>query len=346
MGKTSPNPLVGAVVVKRGEVVGEGYHRRAGLPHAEIEALRDAGSKAKGGELFVNLEPCCHYGRTPPCTDAIIAAGIKKVVVGMRDPNPLVRGRGIRILRRSGIEVVSGVLRDDCERMNAVFIKYIRARVPFVILKGAISLDGKIATRFGESKWISSPASRRRAHELRSRVDAIMAGAGTVLKDDPLLTARLNGRKTICPVRVILDHEHIVPLTANVFRNAATEKVIYAAGRNISSAREKALLAMGVEICYPRIRNDKIDLRHMMKLLGEREVTSVLIEGGSLINESALRDKIVDKVIFFIAPMIIGGENATGLVGGEGICRLKDAFKIKNLVVEKCGPDLVVEGYL
>jgi diaminohydroxyphosphoribosylaminopyrimidine deaminase/5-amino-6-(5-phosphoribosylamino)uracil reductase len=345
-GKTSPNPLVGAVIVKSGEIVGEGYHRRAGLPHAEIEALREAGREARGAELYVNLEPCRHYGRTPPCTDALIAAGVRKVIVGMRDPNPLVSGKGIRSLRRAGIEVVCGILRAECERANEVFIKYIRDRVPFAILKAAISLDGKIATRLEESKWISSPASRKRAHELRSRVDAVMAGAGTVAKDNPRLTARVGGGKTACPARVILDHEHIVPLAANVFRNAARERVIYAAGRNIPPAREKALRKMGVDVCFPRIGSGGIDLRHMMRLLGERRITSVLIEGGSRVNASALRDRVVDKIVFFVAPMIIGGGDAVGVVGGEGIGRLRDAFKIKKLAVGKCGPDLVVEGYL
>ncbi|MFQ5717775.1 MAG: bifunctional diaminohydroxyphosphoribosylaminopyrimidine deaminase/5-amino-6-(5-phosphoribosylamino)uracil reductase RibD, partial [Nitrospinales bacterium] len=283
-GRTGINPLVGAVVVKNGVVVGKGYHKKEGAPHAEIEALRQAGRQAAGGQLFVNLEPCCHYGKTPPCTDAIIAGGVRKVVVGMRDPNPLVNGRGIRILKRNGIEVAAGVLRNECERVNEVFSKYIRAGVPFVILKTAISLDGKIATRSGESQWISGEPSRKRAHQLRDRVDAVMVGAGTVLKDDPRLTVRLNRKKANHPLRVILDNRHRVPLTAKVFQNAPEQKVIYVAATHLPPARERQLNRMGVDICFVKEKNGKIDLRQLMRLLGKRKVTSLLIEGGGQVN--------------------------------------------------------------
>ena len=238
-GKTSPNPLVGAVIEKNGKIVGEGYHKKAGLPHAEIEALRKAGKLAKGARMFVNLEPCCHYGKTPPCTDAIRASGIRQVVIGMRDPNPLVRGKGVRWLKKNGIEVIAGVLQKECKQINEIFFKYIRTQIPFVILKAAVSLDGKIATRLGESKWITGVPARRRVHELRQKIDAIMVGAGTVVKDDPLLTVRLSGRKSNQPVRVILDNENAVPITAKVFQNGLKQKVIYVTTPRLTRAREK-----------------------------------------------------------------------------------------------------------
>lgn len=345
-GRTSPNPLVGAVVVKNGAVVAEGYHKKAGLPHAEIVALRKAGRRANGARLFVNLEPCCHYGKTPPCTEAIIAAGIKQVVIGMRDPNRLVRGNGIRILKKNGVEVVTGVLPKECEQVNEFFCKYMRTRTPFVILKSAISMDGKIATRFGESKWITDAPARRRVHELRDKVDAIMVGARTVLADDPRLTTELKNKKGKHPLRVILDNENIVPLTARVFHNCRTQKVIYAAARSLAPAKEKKLRQMGVDVCFLEEKNGGIDLRQLMTLLGEKEVTSLLIEGGGQVNAGALREKIVDKVVFFVAPILIGGADAPGVVGGEGIDRLQDALKIKQLSVTKVGKDLMLEGYL
>lgn len=345
-GKTSPNPLVGAVIVKNGGIVGEGYHKKAGLPHAEIEALRKAGPTARGARMFVNLEPCCHVGKTPPCTDAILAAGIRQVVVGMRDPNPLVRGKGIRLLKKNGVEIVTGVLQKECARVNEFFCKYIRTRTPFVILKAAVSLDGKIATRLGESQWITGEPARKRVHELRYKVDAIMVGAGTVVKDDPLLTARLGRRKDNHPVRVILDNDHVVPLTAKVFRNSRAQKVIYATTARLSRTRERKLRDLGVDVCFLEEKGGGIDLQRLMERLGEKQITSVLIEGGGQVNASALQERIVDKVVFFVAPILIGGGNAPGAIGGEGATPLKNAFKIKHLTATPVGGDLMLEGYL
>jgi len=345
-GRTSPNPLVGAVIIKNGQIAGEGYHKKAGKPHGEIEALKKAGSKAKGATLYVNLEPCCVTGRTGPCTEAIINSGIKKVFIGMRDPNPKVSGRGIRILKNSGIEITSGILEKECKKLNEIFIKFITTNKPFVILKSAISLDGKIATKSGESKWISCAESRRTVHQLRSKVDAIMAGTGTVLKDNPILTSRLGNQRVKQPIRVILDNHNLIPLTKKVFQNASSERVIYVTSENISSSREKRLKKRGVDICILKEKRGGVHLAQLMKYLGKQEISSILIEGGSELSASAIKEGIVDKVMFFVAPIIIGGELSSGVIGGDGITRLQDAWKIKNLAVKQSGSDLMIEGYL
>ncbi|MGV7220215.1 MAG: bifunctional diaminohydroxyphosphoribosylaminopyrimidine deaminase/5-amino-6-(5-phosphoribosylamino)uracil reductase RibD [Nitrospinales bacterium] len=345
-GRTSPNPMVGAVIIKNGQIVGEGYHKKAGGPHAEIEALKKAGTKSKGASLYVNLEPCCVTGRTGPCTEAIIKSGIKEVFIGMCDPNPRVSGDGIRILKKSGIEITSGILEDECKKLNEIFIKFITTKKPFVVLKSAISLDGKIATKTGESRWISCTESRRAVHKLRSKVDAIIAGTGTILKDDPLLTARLGNKKVKQPIRVILDNQNSIPLTKNVFRNASSERVIYVTSDKTTSSREKRLSRMGVDVCILKEKNGKVNLPHLMKYLGNQEISSVLIEGGSELSASALKEGIVDKIMLFVAPIIIGGELSPSLIGGEGTRRLKDAWKIKNISVQQSGSDLMIEGYL
>ena len=347
-GRTSPNPMVGAVLVKNGRVVGEGYHRKAGLPHAEIEALRRAGKKAKGADLYVNLEPCCHSGKTPPCTEAILSAGVKKVIVGMRDPNPLVSGKGFRQLKKNGVRVMTGTRRKECERLNEVFIKFVQTGNPFVVLKTAISLDGKIATRSGESQWITGAKAREKVHQIRNEVDAIVAGAGTVVKDNPFLTTRLRKKSAAVkhPVRVILDNEFLVPLKSNVFKNAETQRVLYATGRKLPVSRRKELTRRGVEILILKEKKGGVDLQHLLRALGERDITSVLIEGGSEVNASALEAGIVDKVLVFVAPILIGGKDAPGPLGGKGVRRLASAFKIKNMTVNQIGNDFLLEGYI
>jgi len=347
-GRTSPNPMVGAVLVKNGCVVGEGYHRKAGLPHAEIEALSQAGKKARGADLYLNLEPCCHFGKTPPCTEAILSAGVKKVIVGMRDPNKRVSGKGFRQLKKNDVQVVTGTLRKECERLNEVFMKFVRTGNPFVALKTAISLDGKIATRFGESRWITGAKAREKVHQIRNEVDAILAGAGTIVKDDPLLTTRLRKKSAALrhPVRVILDNEFLVPLKSNVFKNADTQRVLYATGRKLSVSRRKELTRRGVDILILKEKQGGVDLRHLMRVLGEREITSVLIEGGAEVNASALEAGIVDKILVFVAPILIGGKDAPGPLGGKGIQRLASAFKIKNMTVNQIGDDFLLEGYI
>lgn len=347
-GRTSPNPMVGAVLVKNGRVVGEGYHHKAGLPHGEIEALRRAGKKARGADLYVNLEPCCHFGKTPPCTEAIISAGVKKVIVGMRDPNQLVSGKGFHQLKKNGIRVMTGTLRKECERLNEVFMKFVQTGNPFVVLKTAISLDGKIATRSGESQWITGPKAREKVHQIRNEIDAIVVGAGTVVKDNPFLTTRLRKKSAVVkhPVRVILDNEFLAPLKSNVFKNAETQRVLYATGRKLPVSRRKELIRRGVDILILKEKNGGVDLRHLLQALGERDITSVLIEGGAEVNASALEAGIVDKVLIFVAPILIGGKDAPGPLGGKGIRRLASAFKIKNMTVNQIGNDLMIEGYI
>ncbi len=345
-GRTSPNPLVGAVIVKNGRVISEGYHKKAGRPHGEIVALRKAGKRARGAQMFVNLEPCCHQGRTPPCTDAIINSGLKEVYVGMRDPNPLVAGKGVRQLKRAGIAVHTGILKPECRHLNEVFIKYIQTGKPFVTLKSALSLDGKIATSTGESQWITGPEARDRVHRMRDRVDAILVGAGTVLKDNPRLTTRLKKGEGCNPARVILDARAEIPLKARVFQRADRDRVIYATTRRASTIRINQLHKAGVLIyVLPEIKNH-ISLKKLIKLLGQSGISSVLVEGGSGLNAGMLKAGMVDKLVLFLAPKIIGGESAPGVVGGPGIKSLKRALQIKNLTVTPVGADWMVEGYL
>ena len=345
-GRTSPNPMVGAVIVKNGRVIAEGYHKKAGRPHGEIEALRKAGKRAKGAQMFVNLEPCCHQGRTPPCTDAIIESGIKEVFVGMRDPNPLVAGKGIRHLKRAGITVHSDLLKSECQRLNEVFVKYIQTGMPFVILKSALSLDGKIATSTGESQWITGPEARERVHQIRDQVDAILVGAGTVIKDNPRLTTRLKKGKSHNPARVILDAKAEISLKARVFHHANRDRVIYVTTSQASAFRVNRLKESGVDVQSISERSGRISLIKLIKLLGDIGIASVLLEGGSGINASALKEGIVDKAVLFLAPLIIGGESSPGVVGGPGIKNLKQALSIKNMTVTPVGADWMAEGYL
>jgi len=345
-GRTSPNPLVGAVVVKGKTIVGRGYHHRAGEPHAEVLALRQAGRKGRGATLYLNLEPCAHFGRTPPCTQAILAASIRRVVAGMKDPNPVVSGRGIRQLRRGGVTVDVGILREECRELNGPFSKFITTGKPFVTLKAAISLDGKVATRSGDSRWVSSQASRNYVHRLRQAMDAVMVGIGTVLKDDPLLTVRLpGGKKPHQPLRVVVDSRLRIPLHSQLVRTAGLYPTLIATTRAASSSRRKWLAQANVEILI--LENDAqghVSLKALMKELARRSVVSVLLEGGSTLTASAVREEVVDRLLFFLAPKIIGGERAPGVVGGEGILRLKDAKPVKILKVRRMGPDFLIEG--
>jgi len=343
-GRTSPNPMVGVVVVKKGRVVGEGYHKKAGAAHAEIEALEKAGGRAQGADLFINLEPCCHHGKTPPCTEALLQAGIRRVIVGMTDPNPQVSGRGIRRLRRQGVEVVSGVLKKDCQRLNENFVKYMRTGRPFVILKTAMSLDGKIATRSGHSKWITGPRARQWVHELRNEVDAILVGTGTVLKDNPSLTTRLQSGPGKHPVRVILDSGLRIPLTRKVYGKSG--RAIVAVGPMASAKKIQKLHAQGVETLALREKTGGLDLKQLLGKLGQLELTSVLLEGGSELAASAIQLGLVDRVAVFIAPIFIGGKEAPGPLGGAGIAKIQNALAIKNMTVREIGKDLLVEGNL
>ncbi len=345
-GRTSPNPIVGAIIVRDSAVVGKGYHKRAGDPHAEINALRDAGERARGGTLYVNLEPCCHYGKTPPCTGAIIKSGIERVVVGMRDPNTLVSGEGIEELRGTGIHIEVGILEEHCRKINEIYVKYITTRRPFVIMKAGSSLDGKIATHTGESRWITGKSSREVVHRIRGEVDAIMVGLGTVIKDDPRLTVRPGEDGIKDPKRVILDSSLKIPLESKVLTvDSRSDNIIVTTERR-DTERIKILEGMGVRVLIVEEKDQRVDLDKLMARLGEMGITSVLIEGGSEVYASALEAGIVDKVILFLAPKIIGGVNAPGIVGGRGIESLGDAILLKDIHMQQIGDDVMIEGYL
>jgi len=345
-GYTSPNPMVGACVVKDGEIAGVGYHIRAGAAHAEIAALKEAGEKAGGATLYVNLEPCCHHGRTGPCVEAVLAAGIKKVVVAMVDPNPLVAGKGIAILKQAGLEVTVGVLEDEARLLNEVFIRYITTGRPFVVHKSAMSLDGKIATRLRESQWITSSASRLYGHHLRHRYDAILVGVNTVLADNPSLTTRLPEGGGRDPVRIVVDSRARTPLDAKVINQPSLSPAIIAVTQAAPSGRLEDLRRTGAEVLTVAGRDGKVDLNLLMHELGKREITSLLIEGGSEVSASAFAGGIVDKVVWFIAPKIIGGKEAPGPVGGLGAGRLREAVQLKDIQLKSLDGDICIEGYV
>jgi diaminohydroxyphosphoribosylaminopyrimidine deaminase / 5-amino-6-(5-phosphoribosylamino)uracil reductase len=344
MGKTNPNPMVGAVVVSAGKVVGQGYHHRAGEPHAEILALRQAGEKARGGTLYLNLEPCDHFGRTPPCTRAIFAAGIRRVVAGMKDPNPLVSGRGIRRLRRGGIQAEIGILENECGELNAPFRKFMTTGTPWVILKAAATLDGKVAAASGDSRWISSPDSRTYVHRLRSAADAVLVGLGTILRDDPMLNVRVPGVKNPRhPLRVIVDSRLRIPMECRVVRTAEKYPTLVATTGEAPASRVEGLKSAGVTVVPVKSGGDgRVSLKGLMKVLADRGIQSVLLEGGPTLNASAIREKIVDRMFLFIAPKIIGGGNCPGILGGEGCLRVRDAQPWEILNVKRIGPDVMI----
>lgn len=346
MGRTSPNPMVGAVIVRDGVVVSKGYHVRAGAPHAEVVALREAGEMARGATLYVNLEPCCHYGRTGPCTEAILAAGVKKVVVAMVDPNPLVAGKGIARLRAAGVEVRVGVLEERARKLNEVFIKYITSKKPFLVLKVAMSLDGKIATSTGDSKWITGTESRTYVHRLRDRYDAVMVGVGTVLADDPMLTVRLPDGSGRDPIRIVVDSLARTPPTSKLLLQGSSAPTIIAVTEHAPPERLAALERAGAEVLVVPGPERRVNLEKLMEELGRREVTGILVEGGAELNGSLVAAGLVDKVIWFVAPRIIGGRDAPGPVGGAGFKRLADALSLEDVEVRRYGDDVCIEGYV
>lgn len=346
-GRTSPNPYVGAVIVGGGgEIVGEGYHQRAGEPHAEIHALRAAGEKAKGGTLYVNLEPCSHWGRTPPCTDAILQAEIANVYIAHQDPNPIVAGKGIQLLKKAGVKVNVGFCAEEAEKLNEIYIKYIKTGSPFVILKTAMSLDGKIATSAGESQWITSTTSRQKVHEIRDEVDAILVGIGTVIGDDPSLTTRLINKQGKDATRVILDSHGRTPTSANVINSESDAGVIIAVTHHASKKNIGTLKDAGAEVIVTPESNGQVCFKSLTQLLGTRGITSILVEGGAKVNASALSSVVVDKVMCFIAPKFIGGKDAPGVFEGEGIKNLTEATELERLTVTQLDTDLLIEGYL
>jgi diaminohydroxyphosphoribosylaminopyrimidine deaminase/5-amino-6-(5-phosphoribosylamino)uracil reductase len=343
-GRTSPNPAVGAVVVKEGRVVGRGWHRRSGEAHAEVRAIEQAGAAAKGAAMYVTLEPCCTYGRTPPCTDAIVRAGIKKVIVAALDPNPRHQGRGVAALRRRGLSVKVGLMDREASALNEDFSKFITTGIPFTTVKVAMSLDGKIATKEGDSRWISGAESRRRAHLGRSGLDAILVGRRTVVRDDPLLTARRDGRVVKVPWRIILDSGAEVPLDAKLLDPLDASKTIVAVTDRAPRAKIARLEALGAKVVRCASRSGRVSLKSLWRRLGRMGIMSVLIEGGGETIASALDARIVDRIMIFIAPKIIGGRTSPTPVGGKGIGRVADALPVRNVTVTRCGEDILVEG--
>lgn len=345
LGRTSPNPVVGAVIVNNGQVAGTGFHQKAGTPHAEIHALREAGSLAQGATLYVTLEPCCHHGQTPPCTKAIIQAGIGRVVVATLDPNPLVAGKGIQQLRAAGIQVTVGVLEEEARRQNEVFMKYMTAKRPFCALKMAVTLDGKIATAGGDTRWITGPQSRTFTHRLRSRYDAILVGINTVINDDPLLTCRLEERPIQDPVRIILDSKLRISPTARVVNLSSEAPTIIVTTRHHDPEKKSLLERRGVEIIPVDDERGKVNLRSLMEVLAHRNITSVLIEGGAQVAAAFLEANLVDKLYWFMAPKIIGGQAALSSVSGQGRSQLKDAWQFEIHETNRLGDDLLMILY-
>lgn len=344
-GRVNPNPLVGAVLVKEGRIIGEGYHEVYGAAHAEINAIKSALEKTEGATLYVTLEPCNHYGKTPPCTEAIIQNKITQVVVGMLDPNPLVAGSGIKRLEEAGVEVIVGILEEECQRLNEVFIKYITKQEPFVLLKAAMTLDGKIATATGESKWITGEASRTAVHELRNSYLGIMVGIETIIKDDPQLTCRLiDGRN---PIIIVVDSTLRIPLDSQIINSGS--KVIIATVKgteNIAEDKVRKLEALGVQVLFIEEHKCRVNLKQLIIQLGRLGIDSILLEGGAEVNASALEAGIVDKVQFYIAPKIIGGRQGKTPVAGVGIAQLEEAIKIEGLQIQQVGEDILLEGYI
>ena len=338
LGRTSPNPAVGAVLVRNGRVVARGHHARAGGPHAEVVALRAAGARARGADLYTTLEPCDHFGKTPPCSRAILEAGVRRVFVGSSDPNPLVNGRGVARLRAAGVEVEAGVLRAECDALNAHWFRFIRERRPYVTLKAAATLDGRIATRTGDSRWVTGEEARHWVHRLRDRVDAVLVGAGTARADDPRLTARLPGGRGRDPVRVVLDTELSLPARLKLFhaRSAAPTLVAHATSRT-------RRLGPGVELLRCRRGEGGVDLVDLLGKLAARGVTHVLVEGGAQVHARFLAAGLVDRVAVFVAPKLAGSDGVP-LFAGKGPARMADALRLEDVEVARIGEDVLVQG--
>ena len=341
LGRTFPNPPVGAVLVRGGRVLGEGFHRRAGEPHAEIEALRAAGGRARGATLYVTLEPCTHFGRTPPCLDALLPLGLRRVVIAMADPNPRVRGRGIARLRRAGVPVVVGVGEGEARVLTAGYASRVLRGRPLVTLKLATTLDGRIAASTGAARWITGPAARRLAHGLRDISDAVLVGAGTVRADDPRLTCRLPGGRN--PLRFVLTGKRLMlPRRARVLAGGGAPTCVVAP-KGASAARVAALRRRGVEVLLLGGRGGRVPFAAVARALADRGITSLLIEGGGAVAAEALRARVVDRLVLFVAPALLGGD-AVAAIGALGFRRVADAVRVEPLSVARIGPDVVIEG--
>jgi diaminohydroxyphosphoribosylaminopyrimidine deaminase/5-amino-6-(5-phosphoribosylamino)uracil reductase len=344
-GFTSPNPMVGAVVVKDALVVGSGFHEYVGGPHAEVNALNNAGELAKGATLYVTLEPCHHTGRTPPCTKKILESGVARVVVAMQDPNPDVDGGGIGFLRENGIAVDVGIEQEQAFRLNEIFVKYVQTKRPFVILKTAATLDGRIATRTGDSRWVTGESARNYVHLIRHAVDAIMVGINTVQQDDPSLTTRLKNIKGKDPIRIILDTRLSISENARLLNLDSDVGTLVVTGDDILAEKKYKLENQGVKIVKSRLKDGFIDLDDLMNRLGAMGITSLLIEGGGRVAASALKSGIVDKILFFYAPKILGGDDGVPICRGPGPERMSDCIRIRNVLVHRFNDDILIEGY-
>ena len=337
----SPNPMVGAVIVKNGKMIAQGFHHHRGGPHAEVVAMQKTKANLSGATMYVTLEPCFHYGRTPPCVDAVIKAGINNVVIGMKDPNRLTNGKSIVKLRRAGIKVRSGILENELCRMNEAFVKYITKKMPFVVAKTAQTLDGKIATQSGESKWITSDITRKYSHDLRNEFDAILVGINTVLKDDPRLNAPKKRLK-----KIVLDSSLQISLKARLFKETLPENCFIATTKSADKKKLLLLKKHGVNVIVCPVKNKYVDLKWLMKELAKREIAKILIEGGGKVIGSALKDKLVDKMLIFVAPTIMGEQNAISSIDGLKAARLKQAVGLRDLEVRSIGEDFLIEGYI
>lgn len=342
IGRTSPNPLVGAVIVKDNRVVGCGWHRKAGTPHAEVHALNQAGELAQGADVYVTLEPCAHYGKTPPCAKALVKAKVKNVYGGLLDVNPKVAGKGFKILEDAGIHVEYGFLQDELRKQNEVFFKWIEHKKPFVVLKAAMTLDGKIATATGQSKWITNETSRAYGYKLRDIYDGIMVGINTVIEDNPMLTARVDGGKN--PIRIVVDSSLKIDINANVVQDKSA-KTIVATTDKADKDKILKLQAQDVDvIVVDKDENDKVDIEKLLDILGQQNICSILVEGGATLSGSFVARKLVDKVYFFIAPKIVGGKEAKTPVAGTGILNLQEALALKDIQIEKLEEDILIIG--
>lgn len=341
IGFVNPNPLVGAVIVKDGKIIGQGWHEKYGGWHAERNALSNCSESPNDATMYVTLEPCCHYGKTPPCTEAILQNAIKKVVIGCLDPNSLVSGKGAALLREAGIDVVTGILQDKCIELNEVFLHYIKTKTPYVVMKYAMTMDGKIATASGESKWITGQKARDNVHRSRNQYSSIMVGVGTVIADNPSLTCRITGGRN--PIRIICDTHLNTPIESTIVTTAKEVKTIIATASD-NKEKHSPYLSNGCEILEIRLKDNHIDLNHLMQELGEAGIDSILLEGGSTLNFSALQSRIVNKVQAYIAPKLFGNNQSRTPVGGVGIQEISNCFYLKNQTITWFDEDILVEG--
>lgn len=346
LGRTSPNPAVGALIVRNGEIIASGYHKRVGSGHAEIKALAKIGGRGqKNDTLYVTLEPCNHHGRTPPCTEAILSSGIKKLVVGMKDPNPEVSGGGCEFLAEKGVEVRTGVLESECRRINEAFLKFATTGRPFVVVKSALTMDGWTATVTGHSRWVTNEKSRQFVHRLRDRLDGVLVGVGTVLADDPMLTTRLKRGVGKDPVRIIVDTDLRIPDEAKVLNSDSSAPTLLAVGADVPSQRLRRVEREGVTNLACPTKEGGIDLPALMDILGGMDITSILVEGGSTLIGSMIREGLIDKFYIFKAPKILGGNDGIPMASGPGPRKMNDCLRLRDIKVRRFGDDILVRAY-